>query len=182
MPRPQRQEVAGGVFHVFNRGCNRREIFKDDVDRWTYLANLARVREATGWHPLAYCLMDNHVHLVIETPEPNLGDGMRLLHGRYVQTFNERHGEDGPLFRGRFKSKRIKDDAQLLTVVRYVVQNPREALMHPGVSGFAWSSHDATVSAASTPWLNSGRLLEYFGASGGDPLRRYIDFVDGDAA
>ncbi len=177
MPRPHREEMPGGVFHIFNRGNNRRTIFYDDVDRVSYLATIGRVVERTGWNCLSYCLMDNHVHLIVETPEPNLGYGMQRLHGAYVQTFNARHGEDGPLFRGRYKLERIKDDSQLWTAVRYVVMNPVEAKMRRQPEGYAWSSHDAITSGQAPEWLNRERLLELFSGSGGDPLRRYLDFI-----
>jgi REP element-mobilizing transposase RayT len=181
MARRLREDFAGNVVHVYNRGGCRRVIFKDDLDRVTYLAILGRVAKRCGWRVLGYCLMDNHMHLVIETPEANLAYGMQRLHGTYVQTFNARHGEDGPLFKGRYKSKRVRDDAQLCTVVRYVVRNPVEARMHPRPGGYPWSSHDAIASDGAPEWLDRDRLLELFSGNGGDPLARYLKFVEGSA-
>jgi putative transposase len=164
------------VFHIVNRGKNHRAVFFDDLDRQTYLANLTRVVEAKEWRPLTLCLMTNHIHLVVETPLGNMADGMQQLHGRYVQTFNARHGEDGALFRGRYRWKRIKDDAQLAATIRYVVLNPHEAGLSES-AGHAWSSHDAVVEGRDVPWLDRDRLLYYFSAGGGDPLQRYLDTV-----
>ena len=98
MPRRPREELADAIHHVYARGNDRRAIYLDDGDRAAYLAMLGRVVVMKGWRCLAYCLMDNHVHLLIETPEPNLGSGMQRLHGLYAQSHNERHGRSGHLF------------------------------------------------------------------------------------
>jgi putative transposase len=104
VPRKPRAELAGGVHHVFARGNGRQLIYLDDADRGSYLAMLARAVAHRQWRCLAYCLMDNHVHLLIETPLPNLGAGMQWLHGRFAQQFNERHGRSGHVFQGRYGS------------------------------------------------------------------------------
>ena len=98
MPRRPRDEEAGAIHHVYARGIEKRLIYQDDRDRGAYLTLLGAVVDEHAWLPLAYCLMDNHVHLVVETPEPNLGVGMRTLHGGYATTFNARHARDGHLF------------------------------------------------------------------------------------
>jgi REP element-mobilizing transposase RayT len=118
MPRSTRDEVEGGVHHVFARGNDRREIYLDDFDRKIYLVMLGRVTRRQRWRCLAYCLMPNHVHLLVETPEANLGAGMQRLHGSYAQTFNERHGRSGHVFQGRYGSVLITRDEQLWTVAR----------------------------------------------------------------
>src|SRR3712207_2854806 len=110
MPRKPRVEVGGGVFHVWARGNDRCRIYVDDSDREIYLAILAHVARSRSWHVLAYCLMDNHVHLVVETPSTNLADGMRFLHGLYAQDFNERRGRVGHLFQGRYGARLLDTD------------------------------------------------------------------------
>ena len=124
MPRRPREEEPGAIAHVVARGNERRAIFRDDRDRIAYLRLLQRVRQRAGWLILAYCLMDNHVHLLIETPKPNLGDGMRWFHGHYGRYFNDRHDRSGHLFQGRFTSVRQRTDEQLVTVLRYIALNP----------------------------------------------------------
>src|ERR687896_722074 len=104
MPRRPRQEVAGGINHVFARGNNRGHVFIDDTDRRAYLTTLGRVTRWKRWRCLAYCLMPNHVHLLLETPQANLGAGMQYLHGSYANEFNERHGRFGHVFQGRYGS------------------------------------------------------------------------------
>ena len=104
MARPLRIEYPGAVYHVTSRGNARRKIYLDDDDREMFLATLAWVGERFGWICHAYCLMGNHFHLLIETPNPNLSLGMRQLNGVYTQRFNRRHKKAGHLFQGRFKA------------------------------------------------------------------------------
>src|SRR5215207_1121344 len=104
MPRKPREDVPGAVHHVTARGNRKQEIFLDADDRATYLFLLGEVVMLRRWLCLAYCLMDNHVHLLIETPEGGLGRGMQTLHGLYAETFNKRHGRSGHLFQGRYGS------------------------------------------------------------------------------
>jgi len=101
MARPLRIEFPGAVYHVTSRGNARQKVFRDDEDRETFLDTLAAIVKRFGWHCHAYCLMDNHFHLLIETPEPNLSRGMRQLNGVYTQCFNRRHRKVGHLFQGR---------------------------------------------------------------------------------
>jgi putative transposase len=177
MPRRPRDEVEGGIYHVFARGNGQQEIFVDDDDRRLYLRLLGKVVVKQRWLCLAYCLMDNHVHLLIETPEANLAAGMQRLHGFYAQTFNERHGWSGHVFQGRYGSVLMKTDAQLWTVARYIARNPVEAGLCAEPEDWAWSSHAATVRGSSPPWLDGTRLLGYFGATGGKPREQYAAFV-----
>jgi REP element-mobilizing transposase RayT len=174
MPRKPREDVPGAVHHVTARGNRRQIIYLDAEDRETYLDLLGEVIVLRRWLCLAYCLMDNHVHLLIETPEGGLGRGMQLLHGLYADTFNKRHGRSGHLFQGRYGAERIKTDAQLWVTARYIARNPVEAGLCAEPGGWVWSSHAATVGARAAPaWLDVARLRGYFGTWGG----RYEDFV-----
>ena len=177
MPRRPREEEEGAIHHVFARGNDKQLIFRDDVDRRIYLALLGREVRRRGWVLLAYCLMDNHVHLLIETPEPNLGAGMQQLHGAYAQLFNERHGRCGHLFQGRYGSCRMRSDAQLWQTAAYIARNPVAAQLCDRPEHWPWSSHPAILGARRPPWLAAERLLAYFSAHGGDSLRHYADFV-----
>jgi REP element-mobilizing transposase RayT len=106
MPRAPRDNFEGGIYHVFARGVVKQPIFRDDLDRRAYLHLLGTAVERFGWRCLGYCLMGNHIHLVIETPRPNLSAGMQWLHGTYADEFNKRHDRSGCLFQGRFGAKR----------------------------------------------------------------------------
>jgi putative transposase len=172
VPRKLREEAEGAVHHVYARGNDQQVIYRDVVDRQTYLGLLDRVVRVTGWRCLAYCLMDNHVHLLIETPRPNLGLGMQELHGRYGRRFNDRHGRGGHLFQGRYGATRVTRDAQLWATVRYIALNPVSAGLCAEPARWRWSSAGAAPS-----WLDAGRLLDYLGAAGGDPAARYADLL-----
>ena len=167
------------MHHVFARGNNRQLIFLDDHDRGRYLADLARVIAVAGWRCLTYCLMPNHVHLLLETPRPTLGSGMQRLHGDYARAFNVRHRRVGHLFQGRYGANRVEDDAQLWMTVAYIARNPVEAGLAASPDAWVWSGH-AAMGSGPKPCLDEPRLLAYFEAFGGDPRRRYRECVYGD--
>ena len=177
MPRSPRHEFAAGVHHVFARGNDRRRIFLSDDDRRIYLSLLKRTVERRRWLCLAYCLMPNHVHLLIETQEPNLGTGMHWLHAAYASTFNARYDRSGHLFQGRYGSVRVESDEQLWTVARYLVRNPVEAGLCARPEEYPWSSHREALAERQPRWIHRHRLLEYFDSVGGDARRRYADYV-----
>jgi putative transposase len=174
--RPLREEVEDGIFHVFARGNAKEAIYLDDADRETYLRLLGLVIGKRSWRCLAYCLMENHVHLLLETPEANLAAGMQSLHGVYAQTFNERHARVGHLFQGRYGAVRITTDSQLWTTARYITLNPVTAGLCTTPAEWKWGSYWA-IGAGMPAWLDHARLLEFFPRSGGDPHRRYLEFM-----
>src|SRR4051794_15005315 len=174
MPRRAREEMAGAVHHVYARGNDRRRIYKDDADRRAYLALLGAVVDRQGWRCLAYCLMDNHIHLLVETPEPNLGRGMQRLHGAYARAFNDRHGSSGHVFQGPYGSIRLRAEGHLWAAAAYIAANPVEAGACAAPERWAWSSHGHVPTTRATPgWLDTARLLDLLSAAGGTPLRRY---------
>src|SRR3954465_5475086 len=177
MPRSLRPELAGGIHHVYARGACRQPIFLDDLDRRRYLATIARVVHRMSWRCLSYCLMGNHMHLLIETPQPNLGRGMQRLHGTYAQGFNRRHEKSGHVFGARFGSTSIVSDIQLWITVGYIACNPVEAGFCKRPEEWLWSSHKAIADSATPSWLDAPPLFDYFAQLGGAPRRRYLDFV-----
>jgi REP element-mobilizing transposase RayT len=176
--RPRSEKPEGGIYHLFARGNDRCVIFRDVADRELYLRLLAQVREKAGWKVLSYCLMDNHLHLVVETREGNLGWGMQWLHARYVQAFNRRHGRSGHLFGERFGSTVIEDDGHLCWTLRYVALNPVGAGMCRRPQDWAWSSCAATLVDDRTSCVDVDRVLESFEWLGGDPMRRFAEMVE----
>ena len=108
MPRQLRREYAGAIYHVMNRGDRREEIFRDAADRRLFLAALTEACGKTHWQIHAYCLLRNHFHLVLETPDANLVVGMKWLVGVYTKRFNIRHKECGHLFAGRYKALHVE--------------------------------------------------------------------------
>jgi putative transposase len=159
MPRPPRVQVAGGIFHVTARGNRQQLIYADDADRQLFLSLLERVVARCGWRCHAYCLMSNHFHLVIETPQPNLSYGLQLLNGAYAQCFNHRHGLSGHLFQGRFHSVLVETSDQFLQLVRYVVLNPVRAGLCERPEDWPWSSYRAFLARISPPRFLAVDLL-----------------------
>ncbi|HJT21285.1 MAG TPA: transposase [Nitrospira sp.] len=178
MARPLRIEYAGAVYHVTSRGNARQAIVLDDRDRTAFLTLLAHVIERFGWLCHAYCLMDNHYHLLIETPKANLSQGMRQLNGRYTQAFNRRHRRAGHLFQGRFTAILVEKEAHLLELCRYVVLNPVRANMVAHPRDWAWSSYRGTAGHLTGPvWLSTDWLLGQFGKRQREAQQRYRQFV-----
>lgn len=175
----RRAEEAGALYHVCARGAVRQDIFRDDADRRRYLDFLGRTVRWTSWHCLSYCLMNNHIHLLIETPRPNLADGMMRLHGRYAQWFNRRHELSGHVFQSRYSPVRVTDDRQMWTTLAYIVNNPVKAGFCASPEQWPWSSHAAILDDTAPAWLAETRLFAYLAAFGGDPRSRYRDLVKG---
>jgi len=127
MARPLRLSYPGALYHVTARGNARQAIYTDDADRQMFLLVLEDVETRYHWLCHAYCLMDNHYHLLLETPQGNLSAGMRQVNGVYTQRFNRRHGRVGHIFQGRFKAILVERESYLLELCRYLVLNPVRA-------------------------------------------------------
>ena len=178
MSRPLRIEYAGAVYHVTSRGNEKKPVFRDDHDREVFLNTLQHVNKRYNWICHAYCLMTNHYHLLIETPEGNLSLGMRQLNGVYTQLFNKYHGRNGHLFQGRYKAILIQKDSHLLEVCRYVVLNPVRAGMVDGPENWHWSSYLATAGKAKPhPCLTADWVLGQFSGKRGKAESEYRQFV-----
>ena len=129
MARPLRLEFSGALYHVTSRGDGREDIYGAAGDRRMFLDLLAGVWGRFNWTIHAYCLMTNHYHLLVETPDGNLAKGMRELNGVYTQRFNRVHARVGHVFQGRYKAILVQKDAYLFELARYVVLNPVRAGM-----------------------------------------------------
>ena len=178
MTRPLRLEFPGAVYHLTARGDRRDDIFLDDADRQTFLDLLAKEIRQQRWRLYAYCLMSNHYHLLIETPEGNLVAGMRRLNGVYTQAFNRRHGRVGHVLQGRYKSIVVDKDAYLLELARYIVLNPLRANMVKRVEDWPWSSYPATAGKTQAAnWLEADWIVKQFGEDGVTARQAYRRFV-----
>jgi putative transposase len=179
MSRPLRIEFEGAVYHITSRGNEKKDIFLGDEDRILFLKILREVKEKFNWLCHAYCLMSNHYHLVIETPEGNLSRGMRYLNGTYTQLYNKRHSRTGHLLQGRYKSILIEKESHLLEVCRYIVLNPVKAGLTDSPDGWKWSSYRATVGYESKPlYLTTDWILGQFSSNLTEARNRYIEFVN----
>jgi len=178
MARPLRLEFAGALYHVTARGNRRENIYESDKDRITFLEILGDVCETYNWVCHAYCLMGNHYHLIIETPDANLSKGMRQLNGVYTQKFNYLHRRVGHCFQGRYKAIHVDKESYLLELARYVVLNPVRAEMVHSAGQWLWSSYRATTGQVKKPeWLNTDWLLSAFAKRKKNAIKLYRDFV-----
>ena len=178
MARPLRIEYPGAVYHVTSRGNDKKPVFLNDTDRQNFLNTLRHVNERYNWICHAYCLMTNHYHLLIETPDGNLALGMRQLNGVYTQLFNKLHGRTGHLFQGRYRAILIQKDSHLLEVCRYVVLNPVRARMVQTPEEYRWSSYLATAGKTKQhPSLTTAWILGQFSGKRGKAEAEYRKFV-----
>jgi len=141
MARPLRLESAGALYHVTARGDRGEDIYLDDADREDFLALLGEVCDRFNWAIHAYCLMTNHYHLLVETPDGNLSRGMRQLNGVYTQASNRRRRRVGHVFQGRYKAILVQKEAYLLELSRYVVLNPVRARVVGQAGEWPWSNY-----------------------------------------
>jgi putative transposase len=166
-PKP-RFEEAGAFHHVTSRGNRRATLFQDDRDYLTYLRHLLTAVERCGWRCHAYCLMPNHTHLLIETPEPNLSKGMLIVNGSFARYVNWRHKLDGHVFQGPFCSEHVARDEHLLETCRYIVLNPVRAALCEHPADWRWSSYRAMVGIEpNPPYLTVDFVRDLFRPDGG---------------
>jgi putative transposase len=178
MARPLRIEYEGALYHLTSRGNARERIFFTDSDREAFLGILGDVVERFGWLCHAYCLMTNHYHLLIETPNANLSRGMRHLNGVYTQWINRHNKRTGHIFQGRFKSVLVEKESHLLELARYVVLNPVRAKMVRSPRDWRWSSYRATSGQAEVPrFLTIGWILGQLDRDPSCAVRAYRRFV-----
>ncbi len=179
MVRPLRVEYPGALYHVTSRGNRREEIYLSTEDKVLFLAILADTCEKHGWLCLAYCLMSNHYHLLIETPLGNLSKGMQYLNGVYTQKFNRVHRRVGHVFQGRYKAIIVEKDSYLLELSRYIVLNPVRAKMVLQANDWIWSSYLSTCHEVTPPrWLNVSALLTTFSPNKSIAINKYKQFVE----
>jgi len=178
MARPIRLEFAGALYHVTARGDRQEDIYETTNYRICFLDVLSDVCDRYNWVCHAYCLMDNHYHLIIETPDANLSKGMRQLNGVYTQKFNRSHKRVGHCFQGRFKAIHVDKDDYLLELSRYVVLNPVRAAMVRSAREWRWSSYRATAGQVKKPeWLKTDWILSMFGRRKKTAIAAYKRFV-----
>lgn len=164
MARPLRPQFPGAVYHITSRGNNKQDIYYDEKDRLRFLKFLGQTVLQYRWLCHGYCLMSNHYHLLLETPEPNLARGMKRLNSRYCIIFNKRHGRVGHVLQGRYNSVVVQKEEYLLELCRYIVLNPKRADMVDKPDDWKWSSYRATAGMTKPPdFLTTDWVLSHFG-------------------
>lgn len=178
VPRPPRLAFEGALYHVTSRGVDGTRIFRSSGDRTRFLTLLQIAVERFGWRCHGYCLMGNHYHLLIETPQANVSAGMQWLNGTYAQGFNRRYDRKGHLFGARFHSVVVADDKQLVATDRYMVWNPVRARICKSVADYSWSSYRATAGIVTPPrFLTVSLAVAPFGEDVARAQLAYREFV-----
>lgn len=177
--RPLRIEYPGAFYHVTSRGNRYEDIFSVDEDRERFLHILHLITQTHNWLCHAFCLMDNHYHLLVETQDGNLAIGMRDLNGIYTQSYNKNHRTVGHLLQGRYKAFVIEKDSYLLEVARYIVLNPVRAGMVKHPREYVWSSYLATSGEGpARPGLHTKGILSFFSRRVKEARIQYQEFVE----
>jgi putative transposase len=178
MSRPLRIEYEGAWYHVMNRGRRYEKVFKDTSDYEMFVDLLKESIEMWDIKIAAYCLMPNHYHMLVQTPLANVARAMRHINGVYTQRFNKRHGGDGQLFRGRYKSILVDGNSYLLQLVRYIHRNPLKARLVDSLSKYTWSSHKGYLSTDDQwEWLNKEFIYKFLSKNKEEWIKRYRQFV-----
>jgi REP-associated tyrosine transposase len=178
MARPLRLEYPGALYHVTSRGNAQADIYLDEADRRIFLRLLGETVTRRRWLLHAFCLMGNHYHLLLETPQPNLSRGMHQLNGVYSQCFNRRHERVGHVFQGRFTAILVERETYLLELARYLPLNPVRAGLVSSPEQWPWSSYRATAGMEPAPsWLSTTPVLERFGYEASRAGMRFQEFV-----
>ena len=178
MARQPRIEYPGAFYHVITRGNQRQKTFRDDHDRWKYLEILAHLKEVNLFRLHAYVLMDNHVHLLLETGEHPLSRIMQRLGSGYTQYFNRRHKFVGHLFQGRYKAILCDKDSYLLELSRYLHLNPVRAKVVKDPGEYQWSSYGAYVQEKQcAPWMETAEVLQQLSGKGSEARKLYRKYV-----
>jgi len=178
MTRPLRIEFQGALYHFTSRGNARQSIFLTEEDYADFLFVLCSVTKRYHFLLYAYCLMNNHYHLLIETPEGNLSKGMRQLNGRYAQRFNQRYQRVGHLLQGRYQAILVDKENYLLELCRYVVLNPVRAKIAKNPEDWRWSTYRTTAGyEGGIPCLTTDWIISQFAPEKKKALSLYQAFV-----
>jgi len=140
MGRPWREEYNGGIYHVIARGNNKEYIFKESIDKGYFLKQLKEYSKGMEYRLCGYVLMDNHYHIIIQTYSKKLQETMHQINNKYSKYFNSKYKRVGHIFQGRYKSVLVQDERYLLSLLRYIHQNPIKAHICESIDNYKWSS------------------------------------------
>lgn len=178
MARPLRIQFPGAVYHTMARGIDKKEIFSNSSEKSAFLSLLNRLSDRYNFVFYAFCIMDNHYHLLLETPDANLSKGMQRLNGDYALWYNRKHVRNGTLFQDRYKAYLVDKENYLLALSRYIVLNPVRAAIVSHPSSYVWSSYQYTIGMKEPPdFLSVDSLLSLFSSDREDAQRQYRDFI-----
>jgi REP element-mobilizing transposase RayT len=179
MTRPLRIAYPGAFYHITSRGNEKKDIYKSDRDRKKFLAYLESATERYGARIHVYCLMSNHYHLLMETPDGNLSEIMRHINGAYTNYYNVKRGRGGHLFQGRYRALLVEVDEYAEELSRYIHLNPVKAGIAKKPEDYIWSSYQDYIGTRKPPqWLVQDFILSYFSEKEVTARRRYKEFCE----
>lgn len=176
MARQARKKSSSNIYHLLMRGINRQNIFYDTEDYQKFLDVLFRYRDISGYSIYAYCLMNNHIHLLIKEGEEPLAKIMRRICGSFVYWYNAKYQRVGNLFQDRFKSEAVEDDKYFLNVLRYIHQNPLKAGLVKTAQDYTWSSMGKYISSHGE--VNADYVFKYFSKNKDEAVERFKEFCE----
>jgi REP element-mobilizing transposase RayT len=174
MPRKPRIKSETGIYHVMLRGINKQRIFEDKQDYQKFLNVLKETKEISDYDLYSYCLMSNHIHLLIKENEVELGEIFKRFGAKFVYWYNYKYSRTGHLFQGRFKSEVVETDSYLLTVLRYIHQNPRKANLVKSISNYPWSSYNEYIGNKNI--CDTQFILDIFSKNKSEALSEFVKF------
>lgn len=176
MPRVARKKSNSGIYHIIMRGINRQTIFEDDEDFKKYIQTLLRYKEICEYEIYAYCLMDNHVHLLLKEGTEPLDTVMRKICGSYVFWYNKKYERVGHLFQDRYKSEPVENDRYFLTVLRYILHNPRKAGIVTQIHEYKWTNYLEYITEIA--YTDIDFVLNIFNTDRKVAKKRFIDYIN----
>jgi putative transposase len=177
MSRRAREKSISLMYHVMIRGNERREIFIDDEDRFRFVETMKRYKSEKKFEMYAYCLMNNHVHILLNEKDKSISEIMKSINTSYAMYFNKKYNRIGYLFQNRFKSESIKDDSYFVNVIRYIHNNPVKAGIIRHISDYQWSSYNEYLSSkVDIKLIDTAVALNFFSHNSNDAIDKFINF------
>ncbi|WHH56940.1 transposase [Petroclostridium sp. X23] len=176
MPRVAREKSSTGIYHIMIRGINQQDIFEDDQDRQRYLQTLERFKKETNFEIYAYCLMNNHVHLLMKENELEISKLLKKIGTSYVYYFNCKYQRNGHLFQDRYKSEAVESDSYFHTVIRYIHQNPVKAGLS-SIQDYKWSSYNSYMSKNEKSIVDTEFFLRILSENKDTAIKKYIEYM-----
>lgn len=178
MPRTARKRSNTGTYHIMLRGINRQTIFENDADKNRFIVILSEYNKSEKFRVFGYCLMDNHVHLLIQEGEDDISTVIKRISSSYVYWYNNKHERVGHLFQERFKSECVEDDNYFLAVLRYIHQNPVKAGMVTSIDKYNWSSYNDYIRRTET--IDFEYTFSFFSEDITSALKQFIIYMNND--
>ena len=176
MPRVPRIKSKSGIYHIVMRGINRQSIFEDEEDCMKFVQTLQKYKEISGYKLFAYCLMGNHLHLLLMEGKEPLEQAMRRICCSYVFWYNRKYGRVGYLFQDRYKSEAVEDDAYFLTVLRYIYQNPVKAGLVTKIQAYKWSNYNEYLEKEKVTDISF--VLGMFSINTEEAVKSFIEYMN----